>query len=149
MSIVDAGLKSGVVDEQIWSNTKFRICLKVATIEDSREMLGNNDAASIKETGRFYLQVGYDEYFALGQSAWCGAKYYPSEKILKQVDRSINFIDDTGAFIKSIQSGNKNVKIDKDTVIHYTDDSLGVLKKVVGIDVSTINNDIIFYYNIT
>lgn len=48
----------------------------------------------------------------------------------------------------SFKSDDKNVKIDKDTVIHYTDDSLGVLKKVVGIDVSTINNDIIFYYNI-
>jgi len=35
---------------------------------------------SLKETGRFYLQVGYNELFALGQSAWTGAKYYPTEK---------------------------------------------------------------------
>jgi S-DNA-T family DNA segregation ATPase FtsK/SpoIIIE len=69
---------SGVVNEQIWSNTKFRVCLKVQDASDSNEMLKRPDAASLKQTGRFYLQVGYDEYFALGQSAWCGAKYYPS-----------------------------------------------------------------------
>lgn len=102
---------SGVVNDQIWSNTKFRVCLKVQDAQDSKEMLKRPDAASIKQTGRFYLQVGYDEYFALGQSAWCGAKYYPSEKIVKQVDKSVNFIDDNGNIIKSIQSGN-NIKIE-------------------------------------
>ncbi len=102
---------SGVVNDQIWSNTKFRVCLKVQDASDSKEMLKRPDAASLKQTGRFYLQVGYDEYFAKGQSGWCGAKYYPSEKIIKQVDKSINFIDDTGSFIKSIQAGN-NIKIE-------------------------------------
>ena len=95
---------SGVVDDQIWSNTKFRVCLKVQDEQDSREMLKRSEAASLKQTGRFYLQVGYDEYFALGQSGWCGAKYYPSEKIVKQVDKSINFLSDSGLFIKSIQA---------------------------------------------
>lgn len=102
---------SGVVNDQIWSNTKFRVCLKVQDESDSKEMLKRPEAASIKQTGRFYLQVGYDEYFALGQSAWCGAKYFPSEKIVKQVDKSVNFIDDSGTIIKSIQAGN-NIKIE-------------------------------------
>jgi len=100
---------SGVVNDQIWSNTKFRVCLKVQDTSDSNEMLKRPEAASIKQTGRFYLQVGYDEYFALGQSGWAGAKYYPSEKIIKQVDKSINFIDNTGTFIKSIQASS-NIK---------------------------------------
>ena len=95
---------SGVVNDQIWSNTKFRVCLKVQDEADSKEMLKRPEAASLKQVGRFYLQVGYDEYFALGQSAWCGAKYYPSEKIIKQVDKSINFINDYGFPIKSIQA---------------------------------------------
>ena len=95
---------SGVVNDQIWSNTKFRVCLKVQDEQDSREMLKRPEAASLKQTGRFYLQVGYDEYFALGQSGWCGAKYYPSEKIVKQVDKSINFLNNCGVFIKSIQA---------------------------------------------
>lgn len=101
---------SGVVNDQIWSNTKFRVCLKVQDESDSKEMLKRPEAASLKQTGRFYLQVGFNEYFALGQSAWCGAKYYPSEKIVKQVDKSINFIDDCGNFIKSIQASS-NIKI--------------------------------------
>ena len=102
---------SGVVNDQIWSNTKFRVCLKVQDASDSKEVLKRPEAASLKQLGRFYLQVGYDEYFALGQSAWCGAKYYPSEKIVKQVDKSINFIDETGSIIKSIQAGN-NIKVE-------------------------------------
>ena len=96
---------SGVVNDQIWSNAKFHVCLKVQDASDSNEMLKKPDAANLKETGRFYLQVGYDEYFALGQSAWCGAKYYPSDQIVKQVDKSINFINDIGIIYKSIQAG--------------------------------------------
>lgn len=96
---------SGVVNDQIWSNTKFRVCLKVQDAADSREMLKRPEAASLKQAGRFYLQVGYDEYFALGQSGWCGAKYYPSERIVKEVDKSVNFISSIGQVIKSIQAG--------------------------------------------
>ena len=103
---------SGVVNEQIWSNSKFRVCLKVQDSSDSKEMLKRPDAASLKQTGRFYLQVGYDEYFALGQSGWAGAKYYPSDKIQKQVDKSVNLIDETGTFIKSIQASNKLSKVE-------------------------------------
>ncbi len=103
---------SGVVDDQIWSNTKFRVCLKVQDASDSNEMLKKPDAASIKQAGRFYIQVGYDEYYALGQSGWCGAKYFPSDTIVKQVDNSINFINNTGRIIKSIQDTQKNTKVE-------------------------------------
>ena len=95
---------SGVVNDQIWSNTRFRVCLKVQDEADSKEMLKKPDAAHISQAGRFYLQVGYDEVYTLGQSGWCGAKYFPSDKIVKQVDKSINFINDFGAPIKSIQA---------------------------------------------
>ena len=71
-----------------------------------KEMLKRPEAASLRQVGRYYLQVGYNEYFALGQSAYCGAKYYPSEKIVKQVDKSVNFINDFGAFIKKYSSWN-------------------------------------------
>lgn len=100
---------SGVVNDQIWSNTRFRVCLKVQDESDSKEMLKKPDAAHITQAGRYYLQVGYDEVYALGQSGYSGAKYYPSNKIVKQVDKSINFINDFGQPIKSIQalSGNK------------------------------------------
>ena len=60
---------AGVVNDQIWSNSKFKVCLKVQDGSDSMEMLKRPEAASIKETGRFYLQVGYNDLFDIGQSA--------------------------------------------------------------------------------
>ena len=93
---------SGVVDDQIWSNARFKVCLKVATTEDSRELLRRPEAAEIKETGRFYLQVGFNELFELGQSAWSGAKYIPTDHIVKNIDDSIDIIDNTGNIIRSI-----------------------------------------------
>ncbi len=93
---------SGVVNDQIWSNSKFKVCLKVQDRSDSMEMLKRPEAASIKEAGRFYLQVGYDDYFDIGQSAWCGAKYVPANKIIKKIDDSISFVNNTGYTIKSI-----------------------------------------------
>lgn len=63
---------TGVVDDQIWSNSRFRVCLKVQERADSVEMLKRPDAAELKDTGRFYLQVGFNELFELGQSA-CAA----------------------------------------------------------------------------
>jgi len=101
---------SGVVNDQIWSNTKFRVCLKVASAGDSNEMIKKPDAAMLKQSGRFYLQVGMDEIFELGQSGWAGAKYYPSDQIIKQVDRSVTFIDNNGQVIKNIQEGSQTNK---------------------------------------
>lgn len=48
--------------------------------------------------------------------------------------------------IDSIEDG--NVNIDDSTMIHYSDNSLLVLKKVVGMDLSKISDEIIYYYNI-
>lgn len=95
---------SGVVNDQIWSNSKFRVCLKVQEKSDSNEMLKRPEAAMIKQVGRFYLQVGYDELFTLGQSAWSGAKYYPSDRVKKHVDKSINYINNVGNIYKSVET---------------------------------------------
>ena len=54
---------SGQVDEQIWSNSRFKLCLKVQGPEDSNEVLKSPLAAEIKEPGRAYLQVGNNEVF--------------------------------------------------------------------------------------
>lgn len=101
---------SGVVNDQIWSNSRFKVCLKVQTAEDSMELLKRKEAANIKETGRFYLQVGYNESFELGQSAWAGAKYIPTDRIIKNINDSIDFINNTGEIVKSI---NETIKTDQ------------------------------------
>lgn len=87
---------SGVVSDQIWANSKFKVCLKVQDRADSMEMLKRPDAAELVETGRFYLQVGYNEMFELGQSAWCGAPYQPLDSILTDMDECIQLIDHQG-----------------------------------------------------
>ncbi len=103
---------SGVVDAQIWSNSKFKVCLKVQDKSDSMEMIKCDLAAELKNVGRFYLQVGYNEFFAMGQSAWAGAQYYPSKEYKKAVDKNMYFIDNIGQVIKSVKNSisKKNVK---------------------------------------
>lgn len=66
---------SGTVDEDIWSNSKFRLCLRVQNRQDSNDMLHKPDAAYITQAGRCYLQVGSDEIYELFQSGWSGAPY--------------------------------------------------------------------------
>ena len=92
---------SGVVNDQIWSNSKFKVCCKVQTAEDSNEMIMRPDAASIKESGRFYLLVGYDQYFVLGQSGYSGVQYVPTSKAMSKLDNSISFINNMGSVYKS------------------------------------------------
>ncbi len=70
---------SGVVNEQIWSNSRFKIALKVAEPADSKEVIKTPDAASITLPGRGYLQVGNNEIYELFQTAYSGAKYVPDE----------------------------------------------------------------------
>lgn len=99
---------SGIVDDQIWSNSRFRICLKVQEKSDSMDVIKRPDAVSLKNAGRFYLQVGYNDLFALGQSAWCGGGYFPTDKLKKKIDRSLSFITNIGNIIKSADDSKKN-----------------------------------------
>ena len=101
---------SGVVNDQIWSNSKFRICLKVQDKSDSMDMIKCPDAAELKTVGRFYLQVGYNELFALGQAAWAGAQYYPTEKRKKKVDQSISIVDNVGNSIKVLDNKDTDIQ---------------------------------------
>src|SRR5713226_5918741 len=61
---------TGAVNPNIWSNLKFRICLRVASVQDSRDMLGRSEAGLLPFSipGRAYFQVGA-EVFELLQSA--------------------------------------------------------------------------------
>lgn len=66
---------SGVVDEQIWSNSRFKLCLKVQEEMDSKEVLRTMDAANIAIPGRAYLKVGNNETYELFQAALSKAPY--------------------------------------------------------------------------
>ena len=87
---------AGVVNDQIWSNSRFHVCLKVQQKEDSNEMIKRTDAAYLTDTGRFYLQVGFNELFVLGQSAWSGAPYVPANQPQVRRDESVEVLDGLG-----------------------------------------------------
>lgn len=46
----------GIVDEQIWSNSNLKVCLKVNSESDSREILHNSSAADLCNPGEFIMQ---------------------------------------------------------------------------------------------
>ncbi|ALA29609.1 TPA: type VII secretion protein EssC [Streptococcus suis] len=85
---------SGVVDDQIWSNSRF----KLADRSDSMEMLKTPDAAEITQVGRGYLQVGNNEVYELFQSAWSGADYQPDKDEQGIEDHTIYAINDIGQY---------------------------------------------------
>lgn len=76
---------SGTVDDNIWSNAKFRLCLRVQDRQDSMDMLHRPDAAYLTQAGRGFLQVGSDEVFEQFQSGWSGAPYDEETAGTKQV----------------------------------------------------------------
>lgn len=97
---------SGVVDEEIWSNSGFRICLKVQDRSDSIGMLRHPDAADITVTGRAWVQVGNDEIYELVQTGFSGADYDTSGRKYE-----VRMIRDTGsaAVAKTNQKKEKRV----------------------------------------
>lgn len=112
---------AGVVNDQIWSNSRFRVCLKVQDKSDSTEMIKCPDAATLKNPGRFYLQVGYNELFVLGQSGYCGMPYIPTDKINKKEDNSIVFINNVGGVIEKIELEKKKEESKGEELINVID----------------------------
>ena len=113
----------GVVDDQIRSNSRFRLCLKVQDRGDSTEMMGRPEAAALVDTGRFYLQVGNNELFELGQSAWAGASYYPSARVIKDRDDAVTVINTNGRVIAEVNNerfpNSKNARKQLDVITEY------------------------------
>lgn len=112
---------SGVVDDQIWSNSRFKLALKVQDVADSNEILKTPDAASIVEPGRAYLQVGNNEIYELFQSAWSGATYGQHNDDANKVDERIWTINNLGQYellttdLSSNDEVKKQDKVEKQT----------------------------------
>lgn len=87
---------SGVVDDQIWSNSRFKLALKVQNQSDSNEVIKTPDAANITQPGRAYLQVGNNEIYELFQSAWSGATYENDDDSEDVVDNRVYIINNLG-----------------------------------------------------
>lgn len=103
---------AGVIDDQIWSNSRFKLCLKVQSKSDSNEVIKSPLAAEIREPGRAYLQVGNNEIFELFQSAYSGCAAQSEEMDhIKPFD--LYEIDDCGRK-KLIYAQKPTKAIDKD-----------------------------------
>lgn len=106
---------AGVVDEQMWSNSRFKVCLRVQDKADSQDMIKCDDAAYLKQTGAFYLQVGLNEFFGLGQSAYAGVKYKPTTVLKKNIETSLDLIGENGEIIDTVdyiqQEANESSKV--------------------------------------
>lgn len=114
----------GQVDDQIWSNSRFKLCLKVQNQDDSNEVLKSPLAAEIKEPGRTYFQVGNNEIFELLQSAYSGA---PAKTINTNAKEfTIRQINDSGRKVpiytqkKKKQKGINTTQLD--AIVKYVDE---------------------------
>lgn len=112
---------SGQVNEQIWSNSRFKLCLKVQDQQDSNEVLKSPLAAEIKEPGRAYLQVGNNEIFELFQSAYSGAPEKADNSNVKEF--KIFALNDSGRRMpvyeqKKSKSGEGN-QTQLDAIVNY------------------------------
>lgn len=112
---------AGQVNEQIWSNSRFKLCLKVQNKEDSNEVLKSPLAAEIKEPGRAYLQVGNNEIFELFQSAYSGAPEREDEGTGKAF--TIYEVPDGGkkvpVYVKKKNKGQEGMKNQLEAIVSY------------------------------
>ena len=102
---------AGIVNDQIRSNSKFGVCLKVQDRSDSVDVIKRPDAAKLKKAGQFFLNVGNDELYVLGQSGWAGAGYFPSDITKREIDTSVEFISNIGSSVKKMNNTAKKKEV--------------------------------------
>ncbi|MBA4543286.1 type VII secretion protein EssC [Thermoactinomyces daqus] len=115
---------SGVVDDKIWSNSRFRICLRVQEEADSKEMIKIPDASWITTPGRGYFQVGSNELLELVQFAWSGAPYRPKtetvqEAVISEVTLTGRRINRSSPVISTAKKQKGRSKKQLDVLVDY------------------------------
>lgn len=128
MHLVLATQKPGnSVSEEIDANTRFRICLRVASRSDSTEMLKRPEAAYLKGMGRCYVQVGNNEVFEQVQTSWSGAVYKPDALRPEEEPRMLNELGQPVAFPKKKMHSKENAAVKEkreiDVVLEYITNS--------------------------
>lgn len=101
----------GAITDDIRVNSKSRLCLKVATKQASKEMIGNDLAASptMPGHGRAYLLVGTGSKFEYFQSGYAGATAEESiETPIEIVEAS-----KTGTYTRFYRSAKDNLDMIK------------------------------------
>ena len=73
-----------------------KFALKMASVQDSNELLKTPDAAQITNPGRGYLKVGENEVYEMFQSGYAGVPYDPDQVMEEVVDERLYRINDLG-----------------------------------------------------
>ena len=79
----------------MFSNARFRWCLRTNEPSDSKEILGNTDAFDIKARGRAFICVGSD--IEEVQPMYADSPYYTPEELREIPERSMALVSVTGA----------------------------------------------------
>jgi len=114
---------SGTVDDDILSNSRYRICLRVQDRQDSNEILHTYDAADITNPGRAILQVGNNEIYKYFQSAYTMASVRTNSNIKRifRLDEYGRTIDDNREEDTGISSLSYISSVIKETATYYKD----------------------------
>jgi len=118
---------AGVVDDKIWSNSNFKLCLRVQDKADSNDMLHRPEAAFLTNPGQCYIQIGNNEYFEKFQTGYCGGIYIPSGKR----EKDIALMEESGKRLR-IPKDNKSNE-DNDTVLKIVVDEINNVADEKGI----------------
>ena len=99
----------GAITEDIRVNSRARLCLKVATRQASKDMIGTELAASpyMPGNGRAYLLVGTGSKFEYFQSGYSGSS------TLEDVPVEITLASKSGAYSTFYRSDEDNIKLIK------------------------------------
>lgn len=139
---------AGQVDDQIWSNSRFKLCLKVQGPEDSNEVLKSPLAAEIKEPGRAYLQVGNNEIFELFQSAYSGDSEKAVDNYVKPF--KVSEVAPSGKrkviYEQKKASGGEKGRTQLDAIVEYVHDycEKSNIKKLPNICLASLGKKLMF-----
>lgn len=115
---------AGVVDDEISSNARYRLSLRVQDKADSMSMLKRPEAAYLTQIGRLYMQVGSDEIFEEIQAAYSGGYYYPQDAQNKKNSLVCDMVCLDGSVIEFADTRKKAVdklklKTELETCVNY------------------------------
>lgn len=123
---------TGVVNDQIWANSRFKVALKVSDAADSKEMIRRDDAAHLSRPGAFYLLVGYDELFVGGQAAYAGMSYEPKDLFEPRRDDAVELLNAEGEPVARLRPPKKSVGVNTDE-LHVVLDQIATAACAQGI----------------
>lgn len=91
---------AGVIDDEIWSNSKFKIALKVNEEKDSTDIIKTKDSAYLHNPGEFYLRVN--------DSLSKATSFYSKKDINDMDDIRVSLLDNCLNEISDVKKVNNN-----------------------------------------